>query len=666
MINKIDLNAKTFGLELISSQIEMLVKILPELIYVIDLQQRELVYISNRITDILGYSSDDIQEMGYSLGPIMVFADKESFSAEISKDFQKLDMGENLEFMINFRHKNNNIRTLRNKATLLQKNENGTNRYIMVVAEDITEQVMREEILKYKQRHIQDSERILQFGSWEMNVETGESIWTDGLFELLKVPKSMFPDGIVPKGFYLNFVPEPERQQITKEIYDKTNAKIPYFEVEHSLINLEGETKYLIIRTYVFEVSGSTIIMGTIVDNTDKILSEKERNTQHLLLQRQYTQMEEAETIFKFGSWECNLIEKNFRWSEGMFDILGIDSKLYPSNIVPLDLYQKFVHPDDFEQLQNYTRKTLSQKNKAYENEHRLIDKEGKIKYVMLRARVHFDETGRMTRAIGVTADLTEIENYRRELERQVIALNKSNKELEQFAYVASHDLQEPLRKIKAFGERLETKYSDILGNEGKFFVDRMINAAQRMNRLIEDLLTYSRASRQINAPQSVALNEVLKNVLEDLELKIQEQAAVIHLDDLPVIEAQRVQMQQLFQNLIENALKFKKTDITSNIQIRCRKVFKEEFINITKLNRDNDFYEFKVIDNGIGFEQQYADQIFAIFQRLHGRTEFEGTGLGLAICKKIVETHNGFMEAHGQEGIGAEFVFYLPITKPH
>lgn len=536
MVNKVDLNAKNFGLDLISGQIEMLVKLLPELIYVIDLEQRQLVYISNRITDVLGYTADDIQAMGYNFGPIMIHDDMTTFSTNISKKFSRMGIGETTEFMMNFRHKNAQVRTLRNKATVLKQDDTGKNRYIMLIAEDITEQVEREENFQFKQQ------------------------------------------------------------------------------------------------------------------------------AQMLQLQRQHTQMEEAEAIFKFGSWECDLKERHFRWSEGLFDMIGIESKLYPSSIVPLDLYQKYVHPDDLEQLQIYTRKVLSQKNKIYENEHRLIDEDGKIKYVMLRARVHYDEEGKMTRAMGVTADLTEIENYRRELERQVVALNKSNKELEQFAYVASHDLQEPLRKIKAFGERLDKKYTGLLDDEGKFFIDRMINAAQRMNQLIEDLLTYSRASRYIDAPQSVDLNVVVKNVLEDLELKIQDEKAIVQLDTLPIIEAQRVQMRQLFQNLIENALKFRKPDVAPNIQIRCKKIPKEEFINLTKHKTENDYYEFKVIDNGIGFEQQYADQIFAIFQRLHGRNEYEGTGLGLAICRKIVETHNGYMEARGQEGIGAEFVFYLPV----
>jgi light-regulated signal transduction histidine kinase (bacteriophytochrome) len=245
-----------------------------------------------------------------------------------------------------------------------------------------------------------------------------------------------------------------------------------------------------------------------------------------------------------------------------------------------------------------------------------------------------------------------------------VVALNRSNQELEQFAYVASHDLQEPLRKIKAFGERLERKYKEIVGEEGSFFIERMINAAQRMNTLIDDLLTYSRASRGVETPKKIALNEVVKQVIDDLEIKIQNENAKIIVGDLPIVEAQQVQMQQLFQNLIDNALKFRKPNVSPVVQISVRKLSKTEILKLTQLKPTLEYYEFVISDNGIGFEPKYTEQIFAIFQRLHGRAEYAGTGLGLAICRKIVEAYQGYIMAKGEEGIGATFIFYLPTTK--
>lgn len=658
------LSCSAFGLSLIGKQIEGLVKILPQLIYVLDLEQRKLVFISDRITDILGYSKQDIEQMGNSLGPIMLHANKKDFAVDISKKFETVTIGENIEFTMAFRHKKGEARTLKNTASLLQQNQEGKNQYIMLIAEDITEQILREEILQFKQFHIQDSERVFQYGSWEMEEGSDFVKWTDGLFELLGVPKERFPDGKVPRGFYLSFVPLPERENVETEAYGKINTKTPYYEISHSIINTKGETKYVILRMHIFMTNNTTSVMGTVVDNTLNIKIEKERNDQMMQLQRQHTQMEEAEAIFKFGSWECNINESNFRWSEGLFNLLELDSSQYPQSIVPLDFYPNFVHPEDVQRVRDYTRQVLAEQKVFYEIEHRIIDSTGIIKNVMLRARVQYDPNGRMQRAVGVTADLTEIETYRRELERQVAALNRSNQELEQFAYVASHDLQEPLRKIKAFGERLEKKYKDVVGEEGGFFIDRMINAAQRMNTLIDDLLTYSRASRETETPKQIALNETVKNVIEDLEIKIQNENAQIVVGDLPMIEAQAVQMQQLFQNLIENALKFRKPELSPVVHITAEKVSKIDYQKIPQLKPSLEYYQFTISDNGIGFDSKYADQIFAIFQRLHGRTEYEGTGLGLAICRKIVDTHSGYIMAKGEEGVGATFIFYLPTTK--
>lgn len=212
------LSCSAFGLSLIGKQIEGLVRILPQLIYVLDLEQQRLVFISDRITDILGYSKQDIEQMGNSLGPIMVHANMQAFAKDISQRFYRMETGENFEFIMAFRHKNGEIRTLKNTASLLQQNQEGKNQYIMLIAEDITEQILREEILQFKQFHIQDSERTFQYGSWEMEDGSNFVKWTDGLFELLGVPKERFPDGKVPRGFYLSFVPASERSSRSRSI----------------------------------------------------------------------------------------------------------------------------------------------------------------------------------------------------------------------------------------------------------------------------------------------------------------------------------------------------------------------------------------------------------------------------------------------------------------
>jgi PAS domain S-box-containing protein len=662
-MTEVNINDDDFGLDLLSNQVKTLVNILPELIYVLDLEQYRLVFVNNRLTDTLGYNQEEISRTGNIFNSVMVHGNTECFFLDIEQRFKNCLINESIEFTMVFRHKNGENRTLKHTGTIL-KAENGKNISVMLVAQDITEQMLRQEIRKFKQLTLHDAERVLQYGCWEMRENNNHIVWTDGLFELLGVPKEHFPDGKIPKGFYLDFIPQHEREAVKKLAYSNIDARVPYYEIEHSLIDTKGNMKYVVLRGNVFETNGTVVVMGTVVDNTAKIIADNELNNQIIQLQRQHTQMQEAEAIFKFGSWECDLQEINFRWSEGLFKILELDSSQYLSNVVPPELYKTFIHPEDIDGLHTYTRRSISEGKTFYEFEHRVVDSKGNIKHAMQRARLQYDQNGRLIRAVGVLADLTEIETYKRELERQVDALNKSNQELEQFAYVASHDLQEPLRKIKAFGERLDKKFGDSLGIEGTFFIERMINAAQRMNILIDDLLTYSRASRQIEAPKKISLNEIIANVIDDLEIKIQNENVNLEIGDLPTIEAQPVQMQQLFQNLIENAIKFKKPDTTPHIKISAAKVSQYKLEKIPELNINAEYYEFAVSDNGIGFDSKYAEQIFAIFQRLHGRTEYEGTGLGLAICRKIVEAHKGLIKAQAEENKGATFIFYLPILK--
>jgi len=232
--------------------------------------------------------------------------------------------------------------------------------------------------------------------------------------------------------------------------------------------------------------------------------------------------------------------------------------------------------------------------------------------------------------------------HFRDKLEQQAEALQRSNKELERFAYIASHDLQEPLRKVQAFGDRLGKKYADVLGENGLMYLERMQDASARMRVLIQDLLSYSRVTSKEEPFESIDLNVIVKNVISDLEIRIEETKAKVTVDELPRIKADPLQMRQLFQNLVGNALKFQREGATPVIDIN----FEEQ----------NGKLLISVKDNGVGFDKQYAEKVFEVFQRLHGRSEFEGTGMGLAIVRKIVERHGGTISAESKENEGATF----------
>lgn len=268
------------------------------------------------------------------------------------------------------------------------------------------------------------------------------------------------------------------------------------------------------------------------------------------------------------------------------------------------------------------------------------------------------DAAGHKLGAVVSMHDVTE----RRQAERVLAAasdeLRRSNEELEKFAYVASHDLQEPLRKIQAFGDRLRTKFAATLGDQGTDYLERMMASAGRMRSLINDLLAFSRVTTKGQPFAPVDLAGVLDGVLSDLEARLSQTQGVVEVGALPTIEADPLQMRQLFQNLIGNALKFHKPEVPPVVTIGSEVLPPADGDEIPR-------FRLTVTDNGIGFDEKYLDRIFQVFQRLHGRTEYEGTGVGLAICRKIVERHGGEITAESRPGHGATFVVTLPARQP-
>ncbi|AHM62972.1 signal transduction histidine kinase [Flammeovirgaceae bacterium 311] len=261
----------------------------------------------------------------------------------------------------------------------------------------------------------------------------------------------------------------------------------------------------------------------------------------------------------------------------------------------------------------------------------------------------------------GFIHDITKQKMSEERLRRYAAELERSNRELQDFAYVSSHDLQEPLRKIQAFGDRLLNKEYDNLSDQGKDYVDRMLNAASRMQTLINDLLSFSRVTSKSKPFIKVNLDHVLTEVLSDLEVSIEQTGAEIIRSPLPEIEAEPTQMRQLFQNLVSNAIKFRKEGENPIINIYAKNLQRVAHLTATPGDEVTEIY---VEDNGIGFDEKYLDRIFNIFQRLEGQ-KYEGSGVGLAICRKIAIRHGGDITAHSQPGVGSRFVVTLAIKQP-
>jgi len=345
--------------------------------------------------------------------------------------------------------------------------------------------------------------------------------------------------------------------------------------------------------------------------------------------------------------------------STGMYPIFGYTQKNKHSPC-SIDFYLKHLSQQSIDQgkleRDRIANSTVSEYNWVYE----IKSNDGKIKKLETYSKVIRDDKGVPVRYIGTTKDVTELKNYEKNLEKIINELNRSNQELEEFAYVASHDLQEPLRKLSTFTERLTSKYGDKLDDDGKLYVERILAAADNMRSLIENLLEFSRVAKANAQFDPVNLNDILATIKNDQEISIEETRAQLHYPELPVIDGIKIQLLQLFNNLVGNAIKFRKKEIPPVINITCTETPAEvKFSYVLPMHIKH--YTIQVQDNGIGFEQEYAQRIFQIFQRLHGKAEYPGTGLGLAICKKIVDNHKGIIYADGIAGTGTIITIILP-----
>jgi signal transduction histidine kinase/CHASE3 domain sensor protein len=394
-------------------------------------------------------------------------------------------------------------------------------------------------------------------------------------------------------------------------------------------------------------------------DEAEERLRESIQNLRKEGLAREERELvlSEAETLANMGSWKWYESTGNFVWSNGLYPIFNKP----PGSQATWDSFLEYAHPDDKKSVTEFFENVKLRKNRMEMNYR--IDVNGRFRYLMVVARPKENPSTHQVDILGIVLDLTEQKVYESQLQQFTAELQRSNQDLEQFAYVASHDLQEPLRKIRAFGDRLTTKYQSKLEEQGSDYVARMQSAAARMQVLIEELLSFSRVSRPGIFSENLDVNDLIAEIRDDLETQIRREKATLVAGKLPNIRGERSQIKRLLQNLISNGIKFHKNDKGSRVEVtgsivRGGDVQNEFHVQLPKLK----YARIEVKDDGIGFDEKYLEKIFTIFQRLHGRTEYEGTGIGLAICRKIVANHGGFITARSEETKGSIFIVILPI----
>jgi len=369
--------------------------------------------------------------------------------------------------------------------------------------------------------------------------------------------------------------------------------------------------------------------------------------------------LDETEELLQFGSWAWDISTNIVTWTPGLYSLLEYN----PIDIegrVGLSFYLSHVLDEYNQAFQDVLQDALAEKT-DFSFEYVIQTRSGALKNISTRGKLVKDERGEVLKMLCINRDITALRTFEKEQERSIRELNRSNKDLEEFAYIASHDLQEPLRKISMFTERLKAKYDKALDKEGELFIDRILLAAANMRTLIDDLLDFSRANRRSHTFDQVDLKSVVDAAISELDLKIEEtKAAISFSGTFPTIEAVTSEMKQVFSNILSNAIKFRKINGAVDIHVRAGKMTRAEK-QVLGLAPAHTFYKVEVQDNGIGFEPEYSEKIFQIFQRLNGKSEYPGSGIGLAICKKIVEKHNGLIFAKGTPDEGATFTIILP-----
>jgi PAS domain S-box-containing protein len=309
--------------------------------------------------------------------------------------------------------------------------------------------------------------------------------------------------------------------------------------------------------------------------------------------------------------------------------------------------------------------KLVLSKKKVTNYELTARDRDAKETVVSYNATTFYDRDRRLQGVFAAARDITDRKRVDEKLKLYSDKLERSNRELQDFAQVASHDLQEPLRKILSFGDRLKTKAGQSLDEDSRDYLQRMTSAAARMQTLITDLMSFSRVEIKGQAFVPTDLNVIAREVSADLETRIEQAGGRVEIEKLPTIDADPMQMRQLLQNLIGNSLKYYRAGVPPVVRISCQKPIARRSDSLDESAAARQFCEILVTDNGIGFDEKYLDRIFTVFQRLHKKGEYEGTGVGLAICRKIVDRHSGTITAHSNPGQGATFVVTLPVIQP-
>ncbi|MXO06985.1 PAS domain-containing protein [Flavobacterium sp. HBTb2-11-1] len=531
--------------------------------------------------------------------------------------------------------------------------ENGKASGIMCTVYDVTSKVKARKKVETTEERARLATEIGKIATWDLNLKTKKLLYSDNILDIFGFEKGT---KIIHEDVRSRILPKDEH--IVKEAFEKA-LKEGIYKYEARILKVDNSIGWIKMHGKIFfdENNIPSKMIGTVMDVT------VEKNMQHVLVKSEQKFRLLADSMPQL-IWTSDTLGNLNYFNETVYNYSGLSKEEIEKNG-----WLQIIHPDDREENVKLWMESVKTGH-DFLFIHRFKRYDGEYRWQLSRAVAQLDESGKVTMWVGSSTDIEEQKNFTNQLEEQIIErttqlelknrdLVNMNIELQSFAYISSHDLQEPLRKIQTFASRLADLDEQNISANAKTYLNRIEFSAKKMQNLIQDLLTYSRANSADRIFTKIKIDEIAEEVISDFSDRIEEKNAIVEYHDLGEATLIQFQFRQLLHNLVENALKFSRPGVPPKVKISVKKVDGKSLPNAEF--KDKKYHHLQVSDNGIGFELVYKEKIFEVFQRLNTESEYRGTGIGLAIVKKIVENHKGFITVDSEKGKGSVFNIYIP-----
>ena len=627
----IELKLEKEELRKAQKQLNLLFVNIDQVIFSVDMVENKLLQMSAGCEKVYGYSLEEFLKDRKLW--IKIIHPDDSF--QVNQQFNELRLGRSVFCQYRIINKDKRIKWVEHKI-MPTLNEDGWIVRIDGVTSDITNRKNAEDELKKSFSIIEATLESTVDGILVVN-NHGEIVKFNNKFlELWRMPREILESREDHRSinFVLDQVTDPEAfVKRIKQLYASEEA------VDFDLVHFKDGR---VFERYSQPQMIDNKCVGRVWSFSD--VTERKNAEKAILISNERYNLVAKATSDIIWDWDL-ATNKVIRTSENMKKILGYEVDVLNETA---SFWTSLIHPDDLPKINAHKETVFGNPLEMHmDGEYRVMKADGSYAYIFDKGFIIRDNNGKPIRIIGASQDISKLKENELQLQKHAKELSISNEELEQFAYVASHDLQEPLRMVTSFLTQLEKKYSNVLDAKGKTYIEFAVDGAKRMRQIILDLLDFSRAGHAMDDMQNTDLNQLIREIEILFRNEIENRKAVIEFKDLPLLVSHSSPLQQVFRNLIGNALKYSRDDTPAVIKITAQELPRH--------------WKFSISDNGIGINEEYFTKIFVIFQRLHNKDEYSGTGMGLAITKKIIENMGGEIWVSSEEGVGSTFYFKIP-----